>query len=60
MIELKQVITFWKTYLNTHKQNLPDYHYQIVDSTVRHLDDYQKLKEQVNVRLIPESNSPNR
>lgn len=60
MIELKEVIQFWTTYLNTHEQNLSDHHYQIVNSTNRHLADYKKLKEQVNGKLNLGPNSPTR
>ena len=51
MIEIKECMQFWRTYLNTHEKNLNDHQYQIIVSTMNHLSDYFKLKENVSAKL---------
>ncbi|MBA7615194.1 hypothetical protein ES703_22472 [subsurface metagenome] len=53
MIALLNCIEFWRIYLERNEKRLNDSNYRVIVSTMKHLSDYQKLKEQTIAKLIP-------
>jgi len=51
MIEIGSCIHFWKDHLELRQDSLTDYQYKVMVGTIRHLEDYKKLKEQVYVKM---------
>lgn len=51
MLEIDECIFYWKTYQDQHENSMTDHQLKAMASTIRHLVDYKKLKEDVSAQL---------